>query len=157
MSLDAAQDLAIDGATFSVGIVAARYNPELVDALLTQVRERLKFAGVKSTKMVVCRVPGSNELPSGVQLLLRRRKFDVVIALGVIVRGGTIHYELVAEAASLGLQRVALDTGVPVIAGVVAAENRRQAEERCRGRIGRGAEFALAALEMAALKKEFSK
>jgi 6,7-dimethyl-8-ribityllumazine synthase len=89
-------------------------------------------------------------------LLLRRRKCDVVVALGVIVRGGTLHYELVAQAATDGLLRVSLDAGVPVITGVVVAENLAQAEERCLGKIDRGAEFAQAALEMAALRKRLS-
>ncbi len=156
MSLDTPTHLSLDGSPFTVGVVAARYNARLVEALLTQVTGRLRAAGVKEKRLVVERVPGSNELPSAVQLLLRRRKCDVVVALGVIVRGGTLHYELVAQAATDGLLRVSLDAGVPVITGVVVAENLAQAEERCLGKIDRGAEFAQAALEMAALRKRLS-
>ncbi|GAB1488086.1 6,7-dimethyl-8-ribityllumazine synthase [Opitutaceae bacterium] len=157
MSFDAPQPTAINGTPFSVGIVAARYNGQLVGALLGQVVAGLEAAGVKTRRIKVIRVPGANELPSGAQLLLRKQKaLDVVVALGVIIRGDTIHYELVAETASQGLQRVALDARIPVITGVVVAENAAQAEDRCLGQINRGAEFARAALEMAALKKEFS-
>lgn len=156
MSLDAPTHLSIDGSPFTVGVVAARYNARLVEALLAQVTGGLRTAGVREKRLFVERVPGSNELPSAVQLLLRRRRCDVVVALGVIIRGGTLHYELVAQAATDGLLRVSLDARVPVITGVVVAENLAQAEERCLGKIDRGAEFARAALEMAALRKRLS-
>lgn len=156
MSLDAPTPLSLSGAGLSIGIVASRYNPALVDALVNQVQKRLLAAGVSPSGLPVVRVPGANELPSGVQLLLRQTKLDAVVALGVVIRGGTLHYELVSFAASEGLQRVALDTGVPVIAGVVVAETAAQAEERCGGAIDRGAEFAAAALEMANLKRRLS-
>jgi len=157
MSLAAPQSLSLDGARLTVGLVAARYNPELVDALLDQVVLLLRKAGVKTRRLHVYRVPGSNELPSAVQAVALAKKPDVLIALGVIIRGGTTHYELVSEAATQGLMRVALDQRVPVINGLVVAENQRQAEDRCTGKINRGAEFARAALEMAALKKRLSK
>ena len=91
------------------------------------------------------------------QLLCRRRRPDVCIALGVIIRGETLHYELVAEAASQGLMQVALETRIPVINGVIVAENERQAAARCGGPIRKGAEFAQAALEMAALERRLSR
>jgi len=147
----------ISGAAFTVAVVAARFNPKHVEALLDQVHERLRAAGVKERRIVLARVPGSHELPTGVQLLCRRRRPDVCIALGVVVRGETRHYELVAEAACHGLLQVALETGVPVINGVIVAENERQAAERCGGPIRKGVEFAEAALEMAALRKRFSR
>ncbi len=156
MSLDAPSPLSLSGAGLSIGIVASRYNAELVDALVAQVRTSLLAAGVSESGLPMVRVPGANELPSGVQLLLRQTKLDAVVALGVVIRGGTLHYELVSFAASEGLQRVALDAAVPVIAGVVVAETPEQAEERCRGAINRGAEFASAALEMANLKRQLS-
>ncbi len=142
----------VNGASFTVGIAAARFNAPLVDALLRQVTDALRRGGVSERRIRVVRVPGSHELPSAVQLLCARRP-DVCIALGVIIRGATLHYELVAQAAMRGLLRVALDTRIPVINGVIVAASRRQAEARCRGRIQRGTEFAHAALEMAALRR----
>jgi 6,7-dimethyl-8-ribityllumazine synthase len=146
----------ISGAPFRVAIAAASYNPQFVDALLEQVVARLRAAGVKPANLRVARVPGSNELPSAVQWLAARGGPDVVIALGVIVRGSTLHYELIATAVTQALLRVALDQRRPVINGVVVAETAAQAAARCRGRINRGAEFAQAALAMAALRRELS-
>lgn len=157
MSLDAPTPAVINAAGFRLGIVAARYNPELVDALVAQVAAAFRQAG--AIEVEIHRVPGSHELPTAAQLLIESagaRAFDAVVALGVVIRGDTIHYELVSEAATNGLLRVALDTRVPVIAGVVAVENRKQAEDRCTGPINRGAEFARAALEMAVLKRTLS-
>lgn len=157
MSLDAPSFPSINGAAFSIGIVASRYNPKLVDALVAQVVAHLVAAGVKEKKIMIVRVPGANELPSAAQLLLANKKYDVVVALGVIIRGDTIHYQLVAESSQQGLQRVSLDTRTPIINGVVTAENQKQADDRCLGKINRGAEFARAALVMAELKKTLSK
>jgi 6,7-dimethyl-8-ribityllumazine synthase len=156
MSLDAPADLSLDGRDCTVAIAAARFNARLTDALLEGVVSALRAAGVKKKRLHVVRVPGSNELPTAAQLLAVRRKPDVVIALGVLIRGDTIHYQLIAGAATHALQRVALDARIPVINGIVVAENRTQAEARCLGKINRGGEFAAAALAMAALKRDLS-
>ena len=157
MSRHAPSSRQVSGTAFTVGIAAARFNERLVDALLQQVQAHLRAAGVRARRVVLVRVPGSNELPSAVQMLCRRHHPDVCIALGVIIRGETRHYELVADAASQGLMRVALEARIPVINGVIAAENGRQAAARCTGRLQRGPEFARAALEMAALARRFSR
>ena len=157
MSRRAPISSAINGAALTVGIAAARYNERFVDALLQQVRDHLRAAGVRERRIALVRVPGSNELPSAVQMLCRRHRLDVCIALGIIIRGDTLHYKLVAGAASQGLMRAALGARVPVINGVIVAENARQARARCFGRIRRGTEFAQAALEMAVLKRKFSR
>ena len=150
MSLRPPVPTATAGATFRVGVAAARYNDRLVEPLLAQVVGALRAAGVKEKNLTLARVPGSNELPVAAQWLAARRP-DVVLALGVIIRGDTLHYELIAHASARALQRVALDARLPVINGIGVAENEAQAEARCLGRIDRGAEFAAAALEMAAL------
>lgn len=153
MSLATPQSLAVNGAPFSIGIVAARYNADLVDALLQTVRARLQAAGVKEKRLTVLRVPGSHEVPVAAQWLAQRGQRDVVIALGLLIAGNTNHHEMVGQSVSHALQQVALATGVPVINGVIVVNTLKQAEERCRGKINRGAEFAQAALEMAALKR----
>lgn len=152
MSLDAPQSAVVDGSRFRIGIVAARFNPELVDALLATVVRELRAAGVKPGRIEVLRVPGSHEVPLAAQWLARGRH-DAVVAVGVLIKGGTSHHSIVADGVTHALQRVALDTGVPVINGVIVVESRKQAEERSRGRINRGAEFAHAALAMAALRR----
>lgn len=151
MSLAAPEVTAVDGSAFRVGIVAARFNAELVDALLDRVVARLRAAGVREQAITIVRVPGSHEVPWAVQALAAGAP-DVVIGLGVLIGGDTSHHEMVGRSVSHALQRVALETRTPVINGVIVANTRAQAEARCRGRIDRGAEFAAAALEMAALK-----
>lgn len=154
MSLDTPAPQSVNGAAFKLGIVAARFNNALVDALLEQAIATFYEAGVAEKNLRVFRVPGSNELPSAAQLLAASQKPDALVALGVLIRGDTIHYELIADAATHALQRVALDTGIPVINGIVVAENKAQARARCLGKISRGGEFAHSALEMAALRKK---
>jgi len=157
MSLAAPTSLSIKGAAFSVGIVASRFNAEMVDALLDRVIAGLKTAGVKGKRIMVVRVPGAHEVPWAAQALALRGKPDVVIGLGVLIGGDTNHHEMVGDSVSHALHRVALDTRRPVINGVIVANTRAQAEARTLGKIDRGAEFAAAALEMAALKKQLSK
>ncbi|MCC5023127.1 MAG: 6,7-dimethyl-8-ribityllumazine synthase [Candidatus Synoicihabitans palmerolidicus] len=156
MSLDSPTALAVDGAAFRLGIVAARFNQRYVDGLIESARRTLREAGVVDANVTVVRVPGSGELPTGMQLLLGKQPFDVGIALGVVIKGGTLHDQLVAEAAQQGLMRISLDARTPIIAGVVTATDDAQAEARCFGEINRGAEFARGALEMATLKKQLS-
>tara|TARA_B110000483_G_scaffold159067_1_gene188785 strand:+ start:1445 stop:1918 length:474 start_codon:yes stop_codon:yes gene_type:complete len=156
MSLDSPTALSLDGTGLHVGIVAARFNQRFVEGLIENVVAVLRAAGVAPAAITTIRVPGSGELPSGVQLLLGAKQLDVCIALGVIIKGGTLHDQLVAEAAQTGLMRISLDAGTPIIAGVVTANDPTQAEQRCLGEINRGAEFAQGAIEMAALKKRLS-
>lgn len=137
------------------GIVAARFNAELVDGLRGRAREVLAAAGVRAKDVVEVRVPGSHEVPWAAQQLAASKRFDCVIALGVLIGGDTNHHEMVGESVSHALQQVALGTGVPVINGVIVTENAAQARARCIGKIDRGAEFARAGLEMAALRRTF--
>lgn len=157
MSLSAPFAIALNGAPYSIGIVAARFNPALVEALLQTVLARLKAAGVKEKRITVIRVPGSHEVPVAVQWLAQGGRRDAVIALGVLIGGDTNHHELVGQSVSHACQQVALATRTPIINGVIVADNLKQAEKRCSGAINRGAEFARAAVEMAALKRTWGK
>jgi len=152
MSLDSALAPTIDGSRLSFGIVAARFNPKLVDALLSRVLAVLAEAGVKASRIAVERVPGSHEVPFAAHALALGG-VDCVIALGVLIGGDTNHHEMVGNSVSHALQQIGLLTKVPVINGVIVAESRRQAEARTIGKINRGVEFAHAGLEMAALKR----
>ena len=147
----------INGAQFRIGVAAARFNEALVDGLLNRVRQELLAAGVRSASITVLRVPGSHEVPWAAQALARQGRFDCVIALGVLIAGDTNHHEMVGASVSHALQRIALETRVPVINGVLVANTAAQARMRCVGRINRGAEFAAAALEMAALRRTLSR
>lgn len=156
MSLDAPTPLSIAGADLRIGIVAARFNATLVDALVSRAEAKLTTAGVPAGTIEVVRVPGSHEVPWAAQRLAAAGRFDAVIALGVLIAGDTNHHEMVGDAVAHALMRVSLDTGVPVINGVIVVNNLAQAEARTTGAIDRGAEFAAAALEMAALAKTLS-
>jgi 6,7-dimethyl-8-ribityllumazine synthase len=157
MSLAAPIATAVRGAAFSFGVVAARFNADLTDGLLARVLAGLHAAGVKPAKITVVRVPGSHEVPWAAQALAARGRPDCVIGLGVLIGGDTSHHEMVGQSVSHALQRVALGARTPVINGVIVADTRAQAAARCTGRINRGAEFAAAALEMAALNRKLSR
>ena len=146
----------IDGTDLRVGIVAARFNQVLVDGLLQSTLAGLKAAGVPDSSIEITRVPGSNEVPIAIQYLAETERFDACIGLGLLIRGDTLHYEIIAHGASQALQVVALKTGVPAINGIIVAENEAQAQERCSGAVDRGGEFAAAAVEMGTLARTFS-
>ncbi len=157
MSLDAPTPLSVSGADCRIGIVAARFNSVLVDALVDRARDYLIGKNTPASSIEVVRVPGSHEVPWAAQQLVASNRFDAVIALGVLIAGDTNHHEMVGDAVAQALMRVSLDTRVPVINGVIVVNTLAQAEARTTGSINRGTEFAAAALEMAALKKTLSK
>ena len=135
-------------------LVASRFNEDYVRRLVDGALEVLERRGAATTDLEVMWVPGSFELPLGCQWAARSGRFDAVLAFGVLIRGETEHFRLVAEGATDGLQRVALETGVPVLNGVVAAHDAEQVAARTGGEVGnRGAEVALAAVQMAALRR----
>lgn len=157
MSLDAPKPVSVSGASaLRFGIVAARFNAALVDALVTRGTATLAAAGVPAASIEIVRVPGSHEVPWAAQRLAASGRCDAVIALGVLIAGDTNHHEMVGDAVAAALMRVSLDTRVPVINGVVVVNNREQAEIRTIGKYDRGSEFASAALEMASLHKTLS-
>lgn len=153
MSLDAPRPTSVRGAGLQFGLVAARFNERLTDGLVQRVQETLAAAGVHSGDVLVLRVPGSHEVPWAAHELAAAGAFDCVVALGVLIGGETNHHEMVGASVSQALQSVALQTRVPVINGVIVTDTPAQAKARCTGRLDRGAEFAHAALEMAALRR----
>jgi len=153
MSLQSPTALRLSGAEYRLAVVAARFNEQLVDGLLARLMATLQEAGVKPTRIELVRVPGSHEVPWAAGRLAVSGRFDCVIALGVLIGGDTNHHEMVGQSVSHALQQVALTSATPVINGVIVAANLAQARVRCTGRINRGAEFAHAALEMAALSR----
>jgi 6,7-dimethyl-8-ribityllumazine synthase len=157
MSFDKPAAGQIDGADHSYLIVAACYNGRLVEALLTHTVAALKAAQVSEDKIEILRVPGSGEIPYGIQLGIETGSYDCCIALGILVRGDTFHYQQIAQSVSDALQMVALNHSTPVVNGVVVAENQAQAEERATGQLNRGQEFASCALHMTALRREREK
>jgi 6,7-dimethyl-8-ribityllumazine synthase len=135
-------------------LVAARYNESHVRRMVDAALEVLAQRGAAPDDLEVWWVPGSFELPLACAWAAATSRFDAVLAFGVLIRGETEHFRLVAEAATQGLMRVALDASVPVLNGVLATLDAAQAAARTGGDLGnRGAEVALAAIQMAQLRR----
>ncbi len=149
MSLDRGAMPDFDASGYNIAIVAARFNLELVDAMLSDAVERIRKAGIPASAIRIERVPGSGELPHVCNMLAETNKYDAIIALGVVIKGDTPHHDIIGRSTAQALQSVSLATTVPVINGIIVANTRKQAEERTVGKIARGVEFAEAALEMA--------
>lgn len=133
-----------------IGIAVSRFNELISERLLAGAQDCLKRHGVADDAVDVVWVPGSFELPLTALELARSGRYAAVICLGAVIRGATAHFDLVAGQAASGVARVALDTGVPTIFGVVTTESIEQALERAGAKAGnKGHEAALSALEMA--------
>ena len=132
-------------------VVVARFNEPISKKLLDGALAALANHAVSGDAVEVHWVPGSFELPQAAQALARTRRFAGVVCVGTVIKGATPHFDYVCSAAAHGIARAGLDTGVPVTFGVITALTEEQAWERAGGAVGnRGAEAALAALEMAA-------
>ncbi len=133
----------------SIAVVWSRFNEEITARLLAGARRALEAHGVAPDRTDILAVPGAFEIPLVAKHLAARGRYDAVVAIGAVIRGETGHYDLVAQAAADGIARAALDTGVPVIFGVLATETPEQARARSGGALGnRGEDAALAAIEM---------
>lgn len=132
-------------------IVASRYNEKHVEHLIERVQTRLRKKKIPASSITLTRVPGANELPYVTSMLALTGDCDCVIALGVVIAGETPHHEIIAHATANELQRIATETQVPVINGIIVTQNEAQADERVFGETDRGTEFANAAIEMAIL------
>ncbi len=130
-------------------IIASRWNPRIVEALVAGARRVLLEHGVAEAAIDTIHVPGAWEIPALAARLAAANGHAAILALGCVVRGDTRHYEHVADGCAHGLMRVAVEHGLPVLNGVLAVERHADAEARADGAHGnKGAEVALAALEM---------
>jgi 6,7-dimethyl-8-ribityllumazine synthase len=136
-------------------IVAARFNADIVDVLVAGARQALLANGVAESAIDVIHVPGAFEVPLAAQRAARSGRFDGIIALAAIVRGGTPHFDYVSAESIGGLGRVALDCDIPVGNGVLTVDSMQQAVDRAGGSEGnKGAEAAEAAIEMVHLLRD---
>lgn len=154
MSLFTPRDLGLSGKGLRFAIVAARFNSHWVDELLRRCTDALTQRGVAPSDIAVVRVPGSHEVPWTVSRLAAGGDHDVIIALGVLLKGSTNHHELVATAVANSLLSISVQHDVPVINGVMAVDTEQQAVDRCGERLDRGSEFAQGAIEMALLNQK---
>lgn len=140
-----------DGSKYRIGVIAAEWNPEVTDAMLAGAVETLRSNGVKEENIVVRRVPGTFELTSASDMMLRYANVNAVICIGCVIQGETRHFEFICQAVSQGLTNVALKHERPVIFSVLTTNTMEQALERAGGRHGnKGVEGAVAALKMLA-------
>lgn len=140
-------DADLDGEGLVIGVVVSRFNEAVVDALLDNCVRELDELGVRAEDISVVSVPGALEIPLALHALAQTDRYDALVALGAVIRGETYHFEIVAETSATGIQRVQLDTGVPIANGVLTTETDEQAEAR----LEKGAEAARVAIEMANL------
>lgn len=132
-----------------VGIVAARFNEFIVNKLVGGAMDALLRHDVREEDVDLAWVPGAFEIPLIAKKMAESGKYDAVICLGAVIRGATSHYDLVCNEAAKGIAHVSLDSGVPVLFGVVTTENIEQAIERAGSKAGnKGYDSAMAAIEM---------
>ena len=143
----------LDGAGLRIGIVQARFNEPVCNALRDACLEELVGLGEESDDIFVCTVPGALEIPVVLQQLAASGSFDALIALGAVIRGETYHFEVVSNESAAGVSRVALDFNVPVANAILTTENDEQAEARAAEK---GADAARVAVEMANLSLSLS-
>ena len=138
----------LDGKELRIGIVQARFNESITDALAAACRDTLLDLGVQAEHITHVNVPGALEVPLALMALAERDEFDALIALGCIIRGETYHFELVANESGAGVSRVGLDYGIPMANAILTTENLDQAVAR---QTEKGRDAAYVAVEMANL------
>ena len=138
----------LDGSKLHIGIVQARFNEGITNALAEACRSALQDLGVAPENITHVFVPGALEVPLALQALAERDEFDALIALGCIIRGETYHFELVANESGAGVTRVALDFQIPIANAIITTENEEQAIAR---QTEKGRDAAIVAVEMANL------
>ncbi|OSZ75899.1 6,7-dimethyl-8-ribityllumazine synthase [Hydrogenophaga sp. IBVHS1] len=141
----------LDGRKLSIGIVQARFNEAITDALFDACLSELLALGVQEKNIAHVKVPGALEVPVALQAMAERDDFDALIALGCIIRGETYHFELVANESGAGVTRLALDYQIPIANAILTTENLEQAVAR---QVDKGRDAARVAVEMAHLLQE---
>jgi len=142
----------LKGTGLRVGIVASRFNEELVEKLLAGARAELERLGVRKDDVSEASVAGALEIPLALQWMAQSGRVDALVAIGAVVRGETYHFEVVANESARGVMDVALEFGIPVANGILTVQDEAQA----LARIDKGAEAARVAVEMARMRTRFT-
>ena len=144
------------GTGLKIGIVVGRFNEFITSKLLGGAKDALKRHGVNEEDVDVAWVPGAFEVPFIAQKMAKSEKYDAVITLGTVIRGSTPHFDYVCNEAAKGVSVTALNTGVPVIFGILTTDSIEQAIERAGTKAGnKGWDAAMSAIEMGNLNKSF--
>ena len=142
----------LEAANFKFAVLCAQFNSSITEVLLAGALDALKRSGAAQADIEVVKVPGAWELPLTAKAIAENKKPDAIVALGAVIRGDTPHFEFVAGQAASGLMAVQLDTGIPVVFGVLTTNTMEQALDRAGGKDGnKGYDAALTAIEMAGL------
>ncbi len=148
----------LQGKDCSIGIVVSKFNEPITSRLEVGALEALEQLGIPTDHIHVARVPGAFELPLAAKALAQSQQVDAVICLGAVIRGETAHFEYISEQASHGIGRVSLDTGIPIVFGVLTTNTVDQAMERSESsERNKGAEAARTAVEMVSLLEQIQK
>lgn len=146
------------GEGLKIGIAASRFNEFITSKLISGAHDCLVRHGVKEDDITLAWVPGAFELPIMAKKLVMNMSFDAVICLGAVIRGATSHYELVCSETAKGIAQVSLNSGIPVLFGVVTSDTIEQAIERAGTKAGnKGYDAALSAIEMANACKDLAR
>ena len=146
------------GEGLRVGIVLSRFNDFITTRLLEGAQDALVRHGVKEDDIEVARTPGSFEIPLIAKMMAESGKYAAIICLGAVIRGGTPHFEYIAAEVTKGIAQVGLQTGLPVIYGVITADTLEQAIERAGTKMGNaGFDAAVSAIEMANLTRSITR
>ncbi|MDA2972588.1 MAG: 6,7-dimethyl-8-ribityllumazine synthase [Actinomycetota bacterium] len=146
-----------DGSQLRVGVVCGRFNDHITTALLDGARRGLERCQVSSDAIDVVWVPGAFEAPLAAITMARTGDYDAVITLGAVIRGDTAHFDFVAGECARGIQNAQLETGVPIMFGVLTVDTNQQAIDRSGpGHDNKGDEAAVGAVEMALLVQQFT-
>merc|ERR1711920_854296 len=142
----------LDGSGIRVGIIKARWHPDICESLVSGAKAALTECGVPEENVVETEVPGSFELPLAARYLALSGTVDAILPVGVLIKGDTIHFEVISEAVTDGLMSVGLQTGVPIVFGVLTCMDEQQAVSRSKGDNNHGVDWGKAAVEMALLR-----
>ena len=138
-----------------IALLVSRFNSFIVDSLLSGAIDTLIRHGAEARELQIVRVPGAYEMPIAAKRLAASQRYDAIIALGAVIRGGTPHFEYVAGECTKGLSQVSLQHDIPIAFGVLTVDSIEQAIERAGTKAGnKGAEAALSAIEMISLLRE---
>jgi 6,7-dimethyl-8-ribityllumazine synthase len=143
----------IDGTDLRIGIVQARWNASITDALARHCMDELQALGVSARHIRHVKVPGALEIPLALMAMADSDEYDALIALGCVIRGETYHFELVANESGAGVTRVSLDHQIPIANAILTVETEAQAHERAEEK---GRDAARVAVEMANLMEDLS-
>lgn len=142
----------LDGSEVRVGIIKARWHEDITDELVAGIKTALKECGVADENIVLSEVPGSFELPLATRYMALSGTVDAVIPVGLLIKGDTYHFEVIADTVTGALMNIGLSTGVPVIFGVLTTNTEAQAKDRSSGKNNHGLQWGKAAVEMALLR-----